>query len=134
MTDPKALDVLVIDDDPVSMLVAQHVLSTHGHSVATASSAAEARTVIIESPDKFDVLVCDYLMPDATGLDLLTQLDELKIWIPMLLLTGVSNEAELGDERSAKVAGFLTKPVQSNDLLSAVAALATVDRGSVSPR
>lgn len=128
------LSLLAVDDDAVSLLVAEHILASEGHAVTTATSVAEAVALIVADSASFDVIVCDYFMPEETGLDLLTRLDDLDIWIPILLLTGVSDESDLGDERSKLVAGFLTKPVQSAELLAAVQSVAGVNRGCVSPR
>jgi len=121
--------VLVVDDDPVSLLVSSHILEAGEFTVSRASSAAEARLVLVEaaiSPAPVSLIVCDHLMPDETGLDLLAGLDQIDApTARFILLTGVSSREDLDDPRTDLVEAFLTKPVQSATLLEAAnAALA----------
>jgi CheY-like chemotaxis protein len=60
--------VLVVDDDPlVARSIARALRSSH--EVVTARSAAEALTRLARG-ERFDVLVCDLMMPQMTGMDL----------------------------------------------------------------
>lgn len=120
--------VLVVDDDAVSRLVAEHILRSGGHDVIGAESAEDALAVLDTERDTVQLIVCDYNMPGASGLDLLDQLhcnEILDPCPPFVLLTGVGEEDELNDERAGQVSGYLTKPVQSGELLALAASLAT---------
>lgn len=119
ITAPTALRVLVVDDDPVSRLLAVHVLAGTGHDVSEAGGAPEARAVLAETP--VDVIVSDLSMPEESGLDLLVSLDPPR---PFVLLTGVAERDEIGDDRAELVTAFLTKPVQSAELIATVAEVA----------
>lgn len=127
---------LVVDDDPVSQLVVQHVLIKEGWSVVTASSMAEALDVIAAVDEPLSIVICDYHMPGGSGLDLFEALRDRGIDAPFLLLTGIGEQAEVLDDRVDDVAGFLTKPVHSTDLLAAISS-ALGDRarppGSLTP-
>lgn len=128
MTDVNAeRGVLVVDDDPVSRLVVEHVLTGAGYEVVTAADAVAA-TELLANPRRFDVVVCDYEMPEATGLDVLEYLRELKAGTPFVLLTGFGDAADLDDERTELVDAFLTKPVLSEQLLAVVERLAALVR------
>ena len=119
--------VLVVDDDPVSRLVAEHILRSGDHDVIAAESAEEAREVLEAEGDNVHLIVCDYNMPGASGLDLLEEIhrDEVvSTCPPFVLLTGVGEEDELDDERASQVSGYLTKPVQSGELLALASELA----------
>ena len=125
------IHVLVVDDDPVSLLVSSHILEAGGFSVSRASSAAEARTLLTTAADlgAVNLIVCDHLMPDETGLDLLAGLDQIDApAVRFILLTGVSSKEELDDPRTELVDAFLTKPVQSSTLLEAAHAALTPAR------
>jgi len=125
---PPSLRVLIVDDDMVSMLVAEHILRNAGHVVVTASNADEARATLQAGSESIDVVLCDYHMPGQTGLDLLASLMEKSGEVPpFILLTGVGEADELDDDRVTHVTGFLTKPVQSNALVRAVVASTVVD-------
>lgn len=63
----RAARVLVVDDDT---LVARAVKrSLRGHDVLALTSAREA-LARIEAGEKFDVILCDLIMPDLSGVDL----------------------------------------------------------------
>ena len=115
--------VLIVDDDPVSLLLAEHVLRAGGYQVVTAVDVESAH-VATDAQD-FDIIVCDYMMPGATGLDFLEQLsDKLdEACPPFVLLTGVSEADDLDDQRVDLTSAYLTKPVKSDELLSVVGAL-----------
>lgn len=124
---PDTLRILVVDDDAVSRLLAGHVAREAGHEVTDAADAPSAREAIEAAPAPFDVIICDYSMPEESGLDLLASLEDPP---PFVLLTGVGEVSELGDERTADITAFLTKPVQSGELLSTIDAVVNTGGGS----
>lgn len=121
--------VLIVDDDPVSLLLAEHVLRAGGHDVTTAVDVDSA--VAATQDTAFDVIVCDYMMPGGTGLDLLEQLTATLEpgCPPFVLLTGVSEAEDLDDPRVELTSAYLTKPVQSDELLAVVGSV--LDDGAI---
>lgn len=118
--------ILIVDDDPVSLLLAEHVLRAGGYDVITAVDVASAARAVAASDEQpIGAIVCDYMMPGGSGLDLLEQLtDSLgQACPPFVLLTGVSEADELNDQRVELTSAYLTKPVQSNELLAVVASV-----------
>lgn len=59
--------VLVLDDDELVLSSLQRVLSRHHDVVATTS--AHAALARIESGERFDVVLCDLVMPEMSGCD-----------------------------------------------------------------
>src|SRR5262249_53567002 len=59
--------VLVVDDDTSIAHAVSRALSS-AHEVVIATSAAEARAALGDG--NFDVILCDLMMPDETGMDL----------------------------------------------------------------
>lgn len=66
--------ILVIDDDPLLRALVARTLAKH-HQVLTAASGAEALDIIADDTD-FDVILCDIMMPEVTGIDLYHHLSE----------------------------------------------------------
>jgi PAS domain S-box-containing protein len=64
--------VLVVDDEPVVGKSLRRLLPEH--DVAVATSAAEALAAIEGDPD-LDVVLCDLMMPDVSGIELFHQLE-----------------------------------------------------------
>ena len=117
--------VLVVDDDAVSRLVIEHILQAGGYETIAVDSAEDALVGLRSAVVSVDLIVCDYLMPGANGLDLLETLsaDASEPVPPFVLLTGLSDAAELEDTRVELVSAYLTKPVKSSELLAVVGSL-----------
>jgi CheY-like chemotaxis protein len=62
-----AARVLVVDDDP---LVSRALARALGDCEVVVTSDARDALASIESGERFDVIVCDLMMPDMTGMDL----------------------------------------------------------------
>jgi PAS domain S-box-containing protein len=60
--------VLVVDDEKLVIRAVKRILSAD-HEVVTLVSAAEA-LALCASGEEFDVILCDLMMPDMTGMDL----------------------------------------------------------------
>jgi PAS domain S-box-containing protein len=75
-TDPaQRARVLVIDDEPAIGVLVRRTLST-AHDVIVTHSGPEAIERIAKG-DAFDVILCDLMMPDMTGMDVFARLSEL---------------------------------------------------------
>ncbi|MCC6651184.1 MAG: response regulator, partial [Candidatus Eisenbacteria bacterium] len=62
-------NILCIDDEPSVGVVLEHHLTEIGHHPVLATSVDEGLKAVREQP--FDLIISDYRMPNATGLDLL---------------------------------------------------------------
>ncbi len=77
--------ILIIDDDAGFSRGVARNLRRNGHDVTTCANAAEARTVLgTLSPD---VVVLDYHLPDADGLELIDELRPLAPGAELLMAT-----------------------------------------------
>ncbi len=128
---PQAVDltgisVLVVDDEVDARDLVATVLRSRGADVTTASSAAEALTVIGARP--FAVMVSDIGMPTSDGYELIGRAQGLLRAsghvLAAVALTAYSREE---DQRRAIEAGFqayLAKPVEPDALVAIVGRLA----------
>lgn len=108
--------VLVVDDDAVSRLVLGHMLSGQGFAVIEAGSVDDA--LVATADATFDLIICDYVMPDRDGLDFLEALGQTSP--PFILLTGHADRESISDDRVDRVSSYLTKPVSTDELTKAV--------------
>jgi PAS domain S-box-containing protein len=65
--------ILLVDDEPAFRLSLGHLIEV-SHDVTTAASAREALDRIRGSGERFDLLLCDLMMPEMTGIDLFEEL------------------------------------------------------------
>jgi PAS domain S-box-containing protein len=74
ITEPPKKRLLVIDDEPlVGQLVAK-VLTSHD---VTAETSARAALVRLRSGESFDLILCDLIMPEVSGIDFYEQLGQV---------------------------------------------------------
>ncbi|MCC7205704.1 MAG: response regulator [Anaerolineae bacterium] len=107
----KGWDIVVVDDEDDSLLVAQLILNEYGANTCTALNGAEGLAVIRAVKPRF--IISDLSMPvlDGWGLIDVMQNDPSLKDIPAIALTA---HAMVGDRERAVAAGFhnyLTKPL-----------------------
>lgn len=108
------MKVLVVDDDAVSRLVAEHILVNMGLRVEACDGVDGAMAALSQS--LFDLIVCDHLSGPSTGLDLL---DEVKgCPIPFVLISNDAQRGEADPDRLAAVSAFIDKPISSEALFA----------------
>ncbi|KAI9886081.1 MAG: hypothetical protein M1823_002099 [Watsoniomyces obsoletus] len=67
-TDPKSLNVLVAEDDPINSKIVKKRLEKNGHIVTLTVNGEECASVYHRDPAKFDVVLMDMQMPIVDGL------------------------------------------------------------------
>ena len=106
--------LLIVDDEPGSRLGVRSYLEGHGYDVDEAESVGTAMRILhAQVPD---VALVDYSLPDGTALDLMAQLRQQNIDVPVVVLTGHGSIelAVMAVKEGAEQ--FLTKPVELGSL------------------
>lgn len=112
--------LLIIEDDVTMLELLRVHLKAAGHAVRAASDAADGiRYILAETPD---LILSDIAMPYLDGMELLHALrsETTTMRIPVIFLTGRDDDDTLVKARQLGVDDFLTKPIQVEDLLSAI--------------
>jgi RNA polymerase sigma factor (sigma-70 family) len=110
--------VFVVDDDPSVRSSLKFLLSTVGLQVESFDSAD---TFLHKNlPDAPSCLVLDVRLPGLSGLDFQRALAAMKIYIPIVFLTGHGDIPMSVRAMKAGAVEFLTKPFRDQDLLDAV--------------
>lgn len=119
--------VLAVDDQDANLRLLHAVLSPRGHRVLTATSGAEALT-LLESED-VDVVLLDLLMPGMDGHEVCRRIraDERTAFLPVVMVTASGSQQRL-TALEAGADDFVTKPFDQSELLARVASLARVKR------
>jgi len=120
------LHVLLVDDDPDTLLMLGKTLERYGARTGACETAADALKLLEREP--FDVLVSDIGMPIEDGYTLVRRVRALEAErggrrLPALALTAYARKE---DRDAALAAGFqahVPKPVAPNELVEAVAAV-----------
>ncbi len=109
--------VLVVDDDPEMLRLTRVSLEREGFGVVTAATAQEGATMAARR--RPDVILLDLLLPDRSGLDLLTSLkaDPATRRIPVLVVSVTQDSVKA---LSLGAAECLAKPVDGASIVSLV--------------
>ncbi len=104
--------VLIVEDDPDSLLVAQWLLELCGATVFSATNGQQGLASVTQQRPHF--IITDLSMPIMSGWDMLDALkqDRKTMDIPVIALTA---HAMVGDRNRAIAAGFhnfINKPLQ----------------------
>jgi DNA-binding response OmpR family regulator len=109
--------VVAIDDDPVALDVIEATLVPRGYTVQRATSGRQGITLArAEQPD---LVICDLLMPDLDGFDVVTELheDRSTTSIPILVLTAHSVTPSEKARLNGRVLGIAAKTDHGPDSL-----------------
>jgi CheY-like chemotaxis protein len=109
--------ILVVDDDPAILSTVADILEFEGYEVEVAANGAEGLRVLERVQPKLVLL--DMRMPVLDGWDFARALRERGIILPILVMTAAQDARRWAQEIGA--AGYVSKPFELIDLLSAVA-------------
>lgn len=109
----KAKRVLYIDDDEILRNLTRYFLEEHGAKVTVAQDESEALKLCAKQT--FDIVLTDYLMPTATGLEIAEALQKMNYPAAVYLLTASSQFDDAQLQRLG-IKGVLSKPLDIEEL------------------
>lgn len=106
-------------DDEIDLLK-PHVLflEDKGYEIVTVNSGQDALDACQD--EVFDLVFLDENMPGLTGLQTLTQIKEANPSLPVIMITKSEDEGIMTDAIGKKIADYLIKPVNPNQILSSI--------------
>jgi len=116
--------LLLVEDDPLVLLVAQEALESGGYAVAVAANAAEVISALDERSAEFAGLVTDVRLGDgADGWEVARHARELMPVLPIVYMTGDS----AGDwpVHGVPNSAVVQKPYAPAQLVTAISTLIT---------
>ncbi|HUV05053.1 MAG TPA: response regulator [Armatimonadota bacterium] len=111
----KALNIMVVDDEPGIRELIRDVLTRHGHKVVCAENGVEA--VGLMSSDPMDVVYLDIRMPNGDGLMALREMRRLRPSMPVIMITGSARRDVLDETMELGAFACLVKPFGMNDVV-----------------
>lgn len=114
------LNILVVDDEPDNLELANAVLLTAGHRIVTCVNGAEALARCREAD--FDIVLMDITMPIMDGLTATRALrsEAATARLPILFVTGSTSGADAREAADAGGDHFMHKPYRRKELLAGI--------------
>ncbi|MGP4106182.1 response regulator [Virgibacillus sp. L01] len=107
-------EILVVDDQPGIRLLLQEIFTNEGYHVTLAKTGKEALNILDNS--SFDLLMLDYKLPVVDGVQVIQQLEHDKVEIPIILMSGLSEEIVEESQKFKLVKKVLEKPFNVQDV------------------
>src|SRR5690554_2288382 len=110
--------LLLVDDDLSLLKLLSLRLESAGHEVVTAESGPEALEILKQFTP--DLVLSDLRMDEMDGLALFEEIQQSYPGLPVIILTAHGTIPDAVQATRCGVAGFLTKPVDKNQLFSLI--------------
>jgi DNA-binding response OmpR family regulator len=112
--------ILIVDDEPDTLVVTALFLKSHGFEVITASGAAEALALV--EREQPDLVLTDFMMPGLSGVELCRRIraGDRSTHVPIIMASAAAQPPSGGGELFD---AFIAKPTYFDELLTAISRL-----------
>ncbi|MFN3751312.1 MAG: ATP-binding protein [Thiobacillus sp.] len=128
------LRILVAEDNPVNQRVIRGLLEHAGHHSFLAHDGEEALAMLESADPSYDLAIVDMHMPGLSGTEVVQRWRFMEAGhLPVIMLTADAREEAQAQCTEAGADAFLTKPVNSRELVGTIARLAHPPSHSIAP-
>ncbi|MGH7070612.1 MAG: response regulator transcription factor [Acetobacteraceae bacterium] len=111
--------ILVVDDDRALRATLAEQLAVEGEFAAVeAATLGEAESLLGAKDARFDALILDVRLPDGDGRDFCVRLRRQGLKIPIVMLTGSDQEADVVRGLDSGANDYIAKPFRLAELLA----------------
>jgi len=114
------LNVLIVDDEPLIRWSLRTGLSRRGHLVTEAADGANALKLLSDDPDRFQVVLLDYRLPDRQDLSLLHDVRRTCPSCAVIMMTAFADEHMRAEALSSGARAVIDKPFHVAAVISMV--------------
>jgi CheY-like chemotaxis protein len=119
----KKRHLLVVDDEPMALVLAKRIMTEAGFEVTTAESGFACLDIFRKQPHQFDLILLDLSMPFMDGEETFIRLRNINPGVVVLLSTGFMAQERLDRMVAAGMAGFLRKPHRPDEVIAHIRAV-----------
>ncbi len=121
----RTLRILLAEDNTVNQRLAMRLLEKQGHTVVLANNGREALAAL--DREEFDLVLMDVQMPEMDGFEATAQIRAREVSggrrLPIIAMTAHAMKGDRERCLEAGMDGYVSKPIQTQDLNQAVARL-----------
>ncbi|MEO5717150.1 MAG: response regulator [Chthoniobacterales bacterium] len=112
--------IMVVDDEPMALVLSRQILTQAGFEVVTAQSGLECLELFRARPGRFGLVLLDLNMPLMDGEDTFHRLREIDPKAVVVLNTGFIEERRLAQMMEAGLAGFVRRPYHPMEVIAQI--------------
>jgi len=117
ITLPSDVRILVVDDDALTLRIAQRLLSKLGYDkIVTVDSGKKALEVLKNSPEKFHLVLSDIHMPEMDGFQLIHEIKKMADDIAIFMMSGTENLDIVYKCLKSGADHYILKPIKEDQL------------------
>ncbi len=120
-TKTKGFRVLVVDDEEEICYILKKYFSIDGHKVKIVNNGADA--IKLSKGDSFDLVLCDLVMPDVSGYDVIKALNTLDKRPKIGIITGRVEKLKFLEGKNMQVDFIVKKPFDFSELTRQISEL-----------
>ena len=117
---PPRRHILVVDDEPMALALAQQVLEDAGYDVTLATSGFECLKLFADAPERFALIILDLAMPMMDGEETFERLRAMKSDVRVLLNPGFIDRARVDALCARGLAAVLMKPAAPDEYVAKI--------------
>jgi len=114
MNNDKTIKILLVEDERVTFRAIQLTLEKQGYRCLGAGTLAKA--LEIATTEALDLVICDVMLPDGNGLELLESVRNFLLDIPFVVITASEKKSLIQEAIKLGANDFLTKPFHMKNL------------------
>ncbi len=112
--------ILVVDDEPSILKVAEQMLTRLGYFVTTETNGKNALELFRSDPEKFDLVLTDMSMPEINGDKLAEEIFKIKPDARIVLCTGFCDQIDSAKAREIGIRALTKKPLLKDTLAEVI--------------
>jgi two-component system cell cycle sensor histidine kinase/response regulator CckA len=112
--------ILVVDDETAVTQILSIWLKQRGFTVTTFNEVGEAQDSVAATPTLYDLAILDFAMPGKTGIELAQEFYTLNPNLPVVISSGLVDNASIDFARHPNAVEALSKPFNVDALLGVI--------------
>lgn len=111
--------ILLVDDEENLRLSLKIFLEKDGYcKISDVSTCEEALEII--STQNIDLIICDILLQDTSGMEVLRQVKKMGLKCPVVMITGYPSEKTQEESERLGAFEYMRKPLKKDDFLRVI--------------
>jgi len=116
-----SMNILLIEDEPKTLVYVKRGLEENGYAVDTAADGMEGRRLALEG--NYQLIISDIVLPGMNGITLCQELRAMNNQTPLLMLTALGDVGNIVEGLDSGADDYLVKPFEFQELLARIRTL-----------
>ncbi len=112
--------ILVVEDEPEVLRVAQAMLESLGYEVVAAKDGQEGTELFKELRNEIALVLTDLVLPEVSGFNFIKFVREIDKDVPIAAMSGYITGVELDFELPTDIVGFIEKPLRMEKIAKTI--------------